>query len=36
MDLKMEVYSPFLELLGLLEAHNAVVWESRAFSAGKN
>ncbi len=34
MDLKMEVYSPFLELLGLLEAHNAVVWESRAFSAG--
>lgn len=34
MDLKMEVYSPFLELLGLLEIQNSVMWESKAFSAG--
>lgn len=34
MDLKMEVYSPALELIGLLEAYNSVLWERRAFSAG--
>lgn len=34
MDLKMEVYSPFLELLGLLEIQNSIMWESKAFSAG--
>ena len=34
MDLKMEVYSPFLELLGLLEIQNSVMWENKAFSAG--
>jgi len=34
MELKMEVYSPALELLGLLEVHNAVIWERRAFAAG--
>lgn len=34
MDLKMEVYSPFLELLGLLEIQNSVMWENKAFSSG--
>ena len=34
MDLKMEVYSPFLELLGLLEIQNSVMWGNKAFSAG--
>ncbi|MCM1235405.1 MAG: siphovirus ReqiPepy6 Gp37-like family protein, partial [Ruminococcus flavefaciens] len=34
MDLKMEVYSPSLELLGLLEIQNSVIWERKAFSAG--
>lgn len=34
MDLKMEVYSPYLELLGLLEIQNCVIWERKAFSAG--
>lgn len=34
MELKMEVYSPFLELLGLLEVHNSVIFERKAFSAG--
>lgn len=34
MDLKMEVYSPFLELLGLLEIQNSVIWERKAFSSG--
>ena len=34
MDLKMEVYSPFLELLGVLEVFNSVVFEDRAFSVG--
>ncbi len=34
MDLKMEVYSPYLELLGLLEIQSSVMWESRAFSSG--
>ena len=34
MALKMEVYSPALELLGLLEIHRSVIWEEKAFSAG--
>lgn len=34
MDLKMEVYSPHLELLGLLEIQNSIIWERKAFSAG--
>ncbi len=34
MELKMEVYSPALELLGLLEIQKAVIWEDKAFSAG--
>ena len=34
MALKMEVYSPALELLGILEKPRAVIWETCAFSAG--
>lgn len=34
MDLKMEVYTPGLELVGLLEVQNAVIWENKAFSSG--
>lgn len=34
MELKLEVYSPALELLGLLEIQRSVIWESKAFSAG--
>lgn len=34
MDLRMEVYSPALELLGVLEIQRSVIWEERAFSAG--
>lgn len=34
MDLKMEVYTPFLELVGILEAHRSVIWEEKPFSAG--
>lgn len=34
MDLKMEVYTPSLELLGLLEVHRSVIWDQRAFTAG--
>lgn len=34
MDLKAEVYSPALELLGMLEIHRSVIWEEKAFSAG--
>ena len=34
MDLKMEVYSPGLELLGLLEIQNSVLCERKAFGAG--
>lgn len=34
MDLKMNVYSPALELLGILEVQRAVIWETRAFSSG--
>lgn len=34
MDLKMEVYTPGLELLGLLEVYTSVLWEEYAFKAG--
>lgn len=34
MDLKMEVYTPSLELIGLLEIQRSVIWEEKAFSAG--
>lgn len=34
MDLKMEVYTPMLELVGLLEVHRSVIWEDKAFTAG--
>jgi len=34
MDLKMEVYSPALELLGILEVQRSVIWEKKAFSSG--
>lgn len=34
MDLKMNVYSPALELLGILEVQRSVIWETRAFSSG--
>lgn len=34
MDLKMEVYTPGLELLGLLEVQNSVIWGRKAFGAG--
>lgn len=34
MDLKMEIYSPSLELLGILEICKSVIWEEKAFTAG--
>lgn len=34
MDLKMEVYSPGLELVGYLETFRSVIWEEKAFSSG--
>lgn len=34
MDLKMNVYTPFLELVGILEAYKSVIWEEKAFSSG--
>lgn len=34
MDLKMEVYTPGLNLVGLLEIQRSVIWEEKAFSAG--
>ncbi len=34
MELKMEVYSPTLELLGILEIQKSVIWEEKAFTAG--
>lgn len=34
MDLKMEVYTPLLELAGILEVHRSVIWEEKAFEAG--
>lgn len=33
-DLKMEVYTPALELIGFLEIHRSVIWEEKAFTAG--
>lgn len=34
MDLKMEIYSPDLEVLGRLQTCRSVIWEEKAFSAG--
>lgn len=34
MDLKMEVYSPSLALLGVLETGQSILFEDKAFSAG--
>lgn len=34
MDLKMEVYTPELELTGFLEIFDAVMWSQKAFSSG--
>ena len=34
MDLKMEIYTPALELVGFLEIQRSVIWEDNAFSAG--
>lgn len=34
MDLKLEVYTPGLLLVGMLEVQNAVLWEEKAFTAG--
>lgn len=34
MDLKMEVYTQSLELIGILEVHRSIIWEENAFSSG--
>lgn len=34
MELKMEVYTPALELAGILEVYQSVIWEEYAFQAG--
>lgn len=34
MDLKMNVYSPGLELIGFLEIQKSAIWEETAFSGG--
>lgn len=34
MDLKMEVYTQSLKLMGLLEIQNSVIWEQKAFING--
>lgn len=34
MDLKMEVYTSSLELVGILEIYRSVIWEEKAFGAG--
>lgn len=34
MDLKMEVYTPYLELVGILEVYRSAIWEEKAFGAG--
>lgn len=34
MDLKMEVYTPGLDLVGMLEVFNTIIWEEKAFTAG--
>ena len=33
-DLKMEVYTPTLELIGFLETQDSVIWTEKAFTAG--
>lgn len=35
LDLKMEVYTPTLELIGFLEIQRSVIWSENAFSSGK-
>lgn len=34
LDLKMEVYTPALELAGMLNEWQSVIWEEKAFAAG--
>ncbi len=34
MELKTEVYTPALELVGVLDIHRSVIWEEYAFKAG--
>lgn len=34
MDLKMEVYTPALELIGILSVFRSVIWEDNAFTSG--
>jgi len=34
MDLKMEVYTPALELVGILEIYKSIIWDEYAFKAG--
>lgn len=34
MELKLEVYTPALELVGMLEIQRSVIWAEKAFSAG--
>lgn len=34
MELKLEVYTPALELVGVLEIQRSVIWAEKAFSAG--
>lgn len=34
MNLKMEIYTPNLELGGILEVYNSVIWKSKSFSSG--
>jgi len=34
MELKMEVYTPALELVGILDVYRSVIWEEYAYKAG--
>lgn len=34
MDLKMDVYTQALELIGMLNIHRSIIWEDKAFTAG--
>ncbi len=34
MELKMEVYTPALELVGMIEIQRSIIWEEYAFKAG--
>lgn len=34
MDIKMEVYTPMLELAGVLEVYRSAIWERKAFGPG--